>query len=174
MQIYSIGHSTLAGDEFARILRETGIRTAIDVRRFPYSKRHPQFGREVLESTLGEAGIIYAHRPSLGGRRAPRPDSPNIVWRHEAFRGYADYMDTAEFRDALAEALALESPIVFFCAESLWWKCHRRMISDALEARGMRVLHISSNGAFSPHRLTDGAYVVDGEIRYDAGQRKLL
>jgi uncharacterized protein (DUF488 family) len=172
--IYTFGHSTMSGDDFTRILSQTSITTAIDVRRVPGSRRHPQFDQSVVSQLLRRDGILYVHLPELGGRRTPRADSANRVWRQEAFRGYADYMETDEFREALAEALRHEPPLAFFCAESLWWKCHRRLIADALVAAGHAVRHIASSGATTPHALTTGAQIVDGKIRYDGGQRRLV
>lgn len=145
------------------------------MRRFPGSRRHPQFGREALEASLRTAGIAYHWLPELGGRRRPRPDSPHTGWRVEGFRGYADYMDTAEFRDALDRLLTLarEQPSVIMCAEALWWQCHRRLIADALLAAGHQVVHIESPAKASPHRLMPPARLVQGRLSYAAAQPDL-
>lgn len=145
------------------------------MRRFPGSRRHPHFGREALEAILRDAGIAYHWLPELGGRRRPRSDSPHTGWRVEGFRGYADYMDTAEFRDALEHLLTLarEQPTVIMCAESLWWQCHRRLIADALLARGHQVMHIESVTRAAPHRLVPPAHRKDGTLSYAAEQPDL-
>ena len=145
------------------------------MRRFPGSRRHPQFGREALEASLRTAGIAYHWLPELGGRRRPRPDSPHTSWRVEGFRGYADYMDTAEFRDALDRLLTLarEQPSVIMCAEALWWQCHRRLIADALLAAGHQVVHIESPAKASPHRLMPPAGLERGTLSYAAEQPDL-
>lgn len=136
----------------------------VDVRRYPASRRHPQFGRETLAASLAGAGIGYVHEPDLGGRRAARPDSQHTAWRVEAFRGYADHMETPEFAAALARLMrrAAETPTVILCAEAVPWRCHRRLISDALVARGAEVLHILSPGHAEPHELDPNARVLPG------------
>lgn len=167
--VYTIGHSTRAIEAVLALLAREQIELLVDVRSFPGSKRYPQFGREALERSLAAGGIRYVHAPALGGRRAPRPDSPNIAWRNAGFRGYADYMETDEFRSAL-EALvgrAADARTTVMCAEAVPWRCHRSLISDALTARGVEVLHILDAGT-RPHSLTRFARVVNGGIRYGA------
>jgi uncharacterized protein (DUF488 family) len=146
------------------LLAEHGIQVLVDVRRFPASRRHPQFGREALAASLAEMGIEYVHEPDLGGRRAARPGSQHTAWRVEAFRGYADHMETAEFAAALERLIrrAAGIPTVILCAEAVPWRCHRRLISDALVARGVEVLHILGPGHAEPHELDANARVLPG------------
>jgi uncharacterized protein (DUF488 family) len=142
-----------------------------DVRRFPGSRRHPQFNSDTLAQTLGAAGIGYRHFPALGGRRNPAPDSPNTLWREPGFRGYADYAATPDFRAALdaLEALADGQAVAVMCAEAVWWQCHRRIITDYLLADGLAVLHILGAGHAEPAALTPGARRrPDGSLVYPA------
>jgi uncharacterized protein (DUF488 family) len=146
------------------------------VRRTPRSRRHPHFNGDGLAVSLPERGLDYRHLPALGGRRRPRPDSPNGGWEHEAFRGYADYALTEEFAVGLAElcALARERPTAVMCAEALWWRCHRRLIADRLTALGWTVCHIGSDGALTEHVLPEFAEVQgDGTVRYPPAQAAL-
>ncbi len=141
----------------------------MDVRRYPASRRHPQFSRDALAASLARAGIEYVHEPALGGRRAARPDSQHTAWRVEAFRGYADYMETAEFGAALErlKQRAAGTTTAILCAEAVPWRCHRRLISDALVARGLEVLHILGPGHAEPHELDPNARVLpDGRLLY--------
>lgn len=148
--LYTVGHSTRSGGELLALLTARRIATLVDVRRFPASRRHPQFARAALEEALAGAGISYLHEPDLGGRRAPRPGSPHIAWRVAAFRGYADHMATPAFQNALARLIRRAAGergewgerVVVLCAEAVPWRCHRRLIADALVARGIEVLHI--------------------------------
>jgi uncharacterized protein (DUF488 family) len=144
------------------------MRRVLDVRRFPGSRRLPHFSRDALERSLPEQDIDYRHMVELGGRRRTRPDSPNGGWRVEAFRAYADHMTEAGFRDALGEleALARERPSAIVCAEGLWWRCHRRLVADALAVRGWEVRHIMPDGRVSEHALTEFAEVRDGQLVY--------
>ena len=146
-----------------------------DVRRFPGSRRHPHFGREQLEAFLTSRRVQYVWMPELGGRRRPRKDSPHTGWRVEGFRGYADYMETDEFRGAFSQLLDLagRQPTAIMCAEQLWWQCHRRLIADALLARGHEVMHIESAAKASPHRLIPPARIVRGQLSYAAEQAGL-
>jgi uncharacterized protein (DUF488 family) len=161
--IYTIGHSTRSFDEFLALLRREGVQQLADVRRFPASRRYPHFDRAALAASLASSGIEYSHHPALGGRRAPRPDSINVGWRNAGFRGYADYMATREFRQALNELVELgwRAPTALMCAEALPWRCHRTLIADALLVRGLDVRHIL-DATTSPHSLTRFA-VVDGD-----------
>ncbi|HZF07883.1 MAG TPA: DUF488 domain-containing protein [Thermoanaerobaculia bacterium] len=173
--IYTLGHSTRPLAEFLALLDENGIRLLTDVRRYPASRRHPQFSRPALEASLQAAGIDYVHEPDLGGRRATRPDSPNTAWRVAAFRGYADHMNTPEFQSALARLIArgvgaAARPTAILCAEAVPWRCHRRLIADALVARDVPVLHILGPGRLDPHALHPDARVLpDGNLVYPAG-----
>ena len=166
--VFTVGHSTRPIAELLALLAEHGVRTLVDVRRFPGSRRHPQYSRDALAASLAEAGIQYVHEPGLGGRRAARPDSPHTAWRVEAFRGYADYMETPEFQAALerlirrAEDQAEGQTVAILCAEAVPWRCHRRLISDALVARGVQVMHILSPGRAEPHELDPNARLLPG------------
>lgn len=177
MTIHTIGHSTRSGQELLALLRQADVQQVADVRAFPSSRRHPQFNRAALAEWLPEAGIGYVHMPGLGGRRKPAADTPNTGWRESAFQGYADYMASDEFRDALAalETAARERPTAVMCAEAVWWRCHRRLISDALTARGWPVEHLGLGVPPPTHELTDFAVVEpDGTITYPPRQATLL
>ncbi len=169
--VHTIGHSTREFPEFLGLLESQGIRHVVDVRRYPASRRHPQYARALLEQALAAAGIAYTHEQDLGGRRQPRPDSPNTGWRSESFRGYADYMDTDAFQAALGRLIAhaKQSRAAVMCAEAVPWRCHRQLIADALVARGHEVGHILSPERVDAHRLTPFARVgSDGLVRYPA------
>jgi uncharacterized protein (DUF488 family) len=173
---FTIGHSTHALDAFTALLERHGVRRVADVRRFPGSRRHPQFGREALAPGLAARGIGYAHVGALGGRRSVVAGSPNAAWEEAAFQGYADHMASAEFAAGLAEleALAAAAPAAVMCAEALWWQCHRRLVADALVARGWAVDHIGPDGRLAAHELTPFATVDDaGRITYPAAQLRL-
>jgi uncharacterized protein (DUF488 family) len=165
--VFTIGHSTRPIEELLALLAEHGVELLMDVRRYPGSRRHPQYSRDALAGALGAAGISYMHEPRLGGRRAPRPDSPHTAWRVEAFRGYADHMETAEFQEALEELIhrSRETRIAILCAEAVPWRCHRRLISDALVARGLEVRHILGPGRADRHEIDSNARVLEGGRR---------
>jgi uncharacterized protein (DUF488 family) len=148
MSIWTIGHSTRTADEFLQLLRDNSIDRLADIRTIPQSRRHPHFGRDALAGRLAAEGMAYRHFPALGGLRKPRIDSPNSAWKNASFRGYADHMLTATFSDAVGELLDFGEPgrAVVMCAEAVWWRCHRMLLSDALVARGVRVEHILSTG----------------------------
>jgi uncharacterized protein (DUF488 family) len=176
LPVYTIGHSTHELDEFVELLRGPGIELLVDVRRYPKSRRVPQFNDDSLAASFPAKGIEYRHVEALGGRRRPLPDSPNGAWENEGFRGYADYMASDEFRRALAhlERLADEKKIAVMCAEARWTSCHRRLIADALVARGRNVSHIGSRGGVEPHSLTPFAVVgPDRALSYPASQTSL-
>ena len=158
-------------EEFVSLLRQASVVTLVDVRTFPGSRRHPQFGQDALRASLTAAGVAYMHLRGLGGRRDAAPDSPHTALRVAAFRGYADHMTTREFERDLAalEAVASATPTAYMCAETLWWRCHRRMLSDLLTVRGWEVLHILGPGKTEVHRPWDVARVVDGALVYDGG-----
>ena len=170
MTIYTIGHSTRSIDDFIALLRVHEITQLADVRTIPKSRRHPHFAREALERSLPAAGVEYRHFASLGGLRKPRPDSRNTAWRHEGFRGYADYMETPEFASALDElsswAGRAGTRTAVMCAEAMWWQCHRRLLADALLARGLDVRHIMSTAAARPHELTAFARLESAHVSY--------
>jgi uncharacterized protein (DUF488 family) len=171
--IWTIGHSNHSAEVFFGFLEWHQIRTIVDVRAIPRSRRHPQFGRDALLLSAGARDVAYHWMPGLGGRRRSRAGtpSPHVAWEVPAFRAYADYMDTPEFARALAELEheATAARTAFFCAEALWWQCHRRLIADRLVVGGWQVLHIDSGGHAAAHRLPDFARVVDGRLVYDVG-----
>lgn len=162
--VFTVGHSTRSIEELLALLTGHGIEVLVDVRRYPGSRRHPQFSRDSLARSLEEAGIRYVHEPDLGGRRAAHPDSPHTAWRVDAFRGYADHMETPEFKAALERLMRLgdSHAVVILCAEAVPWRCHRRLISDALVARGVEVRHILGAGRTDPHELDSNARVESG------------
>lgn len=167
--IWTVGHSNRLMAELIGLLTEQSISVLADVRRFPGSKRQPQFAKDSLESSLRAAGIGYRHFEALGGRRSrSREDSPNTAWRSASFSAYADHMQTAEFQAALAElmVLAASSQTAILCAEVLPWRCHRQLTADALVARGCDVRHILGARSVRPHRLTEFARVVQEQVTY--------
>jgi uncharacterized protein (DUF488 family) len=172
--IFTIGHSTRTLADFAALLRQVDVELLVDVRSIPRSRTVPQFDEETLPEALAAAGIRYRHLPALGGRRHHRKGAPpsfNTYWRIAAFRDYADYAETDGFRaglDAL-RALARDERCAIMCAEALWWRCHRRIITDYLLAAGARVEHIMGSGQVVPATLTPGAHIMaEGTLRYDA------
>jgi uncharacterized protein (DUF488 family) len=167
--IWTVGHSNVAAEILLDALRSAGVQRLVDVRLFPQSRRNPQFNRDRLAGTLGEAGIEYAHMPSLGGRRTPREDSTNLGLTDEGFRGFADFMATRPFESALRKLVlgANAGPTAIMCAESLPWRCHRSLISDALVARGLRVVHLFG-GREREHELNPGARVERRKVSYPA------
>jgi uncharacterized protein (DUF488 family) len=174
--VWTIGHSTLTADEFVGRLRAHRLEAIADVRRFPGSRRHPQFDGEAMPAWLAEAGIDYAWLPQLGGRRKPVAGSPNTAWRNESFRGYADHLASAEFADGIARLLPLAQArrTALMCAESLWWQCHRALIADVLKVHGVQVLHVAAAEAETAHPYTSAATVVDGELTYGGPQPALF
>ncbi len=169
ISIWTIGHSTRTAEEFVEILLEHQIEVLIDVRSFPGSRRYPHFNREHLSQTLPQAGMEYLHMPELGGRRKSRPESRNIAWQNEGFRGYADYMETADFQKGIETLLevARDRRTTVMCAEAVWWRCHRSLIADYLKARGLEVIHIMSVGKAEPHPYTSVARIIDGRLSYE-------
>ena len=160
-KITTVGHSTRTIDAFLALLREHAIEVLVDVRRYPGSRRNPQFGQAALAVALAGQGIEYRHEPDLGGRRAPRADSPNQAWRNPGFRGYADHMASAEFEDALARVLDLARgrEVALMCAEAHPARCHRRLLSDAALVRGFEVLHAIEPDRTERHELHPDAQV---------------
>jgi len=168
-KIWTIGHSTRGIDIFISLLKENGIKLLADVRSWPGSKRYPQFNKETLAKSLGAAGIRYERFPELGGKRKPKSDSRNSAWRNASFRGYADHMETAEFHKGVERLLDLAreaGPIAIMCAEAVWWRCHRSLISDYLKTRGIEVTHILDAKKIEPHPYTSAARIVNGELSY--------
>ena len=168
--IYTVGHSTHPLDEFVAMLKAHGVAAVADVRRYPRSRRHPHFNDDALAEELPRRGIRYLPFKSLGGRRRPAPDSPNVGWRNESFRGYADYLETDAFKHALAELMeaAAETPTTIMCAEAVPWRCHRSLIADALLVRGWTVLDIMSRTSAPPHAVTPFAKVEGERLVYPA------
>lgn len=168
--IYTVGHSVLSIHDFGALLDSHAIAQVLDVRRYPGSRRHPQFGSEALSAALRDRGIGYAHLPDLGGRRPAAADSRQLGWRNGSFRGYADYMQTEEFDRALLQlrARAVGARTAIMCAEALPWRCHRSLIADALVARGMTVFHIMRDG-IRKHALPSFARVRGVRVEYPGG-----
>jgi uncharacterized protein (DUF488 family) len=170
--VFTIGHSTRTGAELVALLRARGVQVLVDVRRYPVSRRHPQFGRDRLAAALGASGVTYVHEPDLGGHREPRPGSPNTALR-DAFRGYADHMATADFAAALErlESRARAATVAVMCAEADPLKCHRRLLSDVLAHRGWAVRHVLGPAAVRDHVPTAGTRVgPDGALVYPAAR----
>jgi uncharacterized protein (DUF488 family) len=168
--LLTVGHGTLAAEALTSLLVGAGVRRLVDVRTAPGSRRHPHLGRAEMARWLPEAGIAYRWERDLGGWRKAAPNSPNVVLRHAGFRGYADHMASAAFGAALDRLLAEAETetTAAVCSESLWWRCHRRLLADAaVLARGFAVAHLLHNGRLEEHRVTEGARVRDGIVVYD-------
>ncbi|MEX2226128.1 MAG: DUF488 domain-containing protein [Dehalococcoidia bacterium] len=170
VELWTVGHSTRTFDEFVSMLTAWRIETLVDVRTVPRSRRHPHFNSDALAAALPERSIAYVHLPELGGFRKPRADSANMAWQNESFRGYADYMLTADFAAALERLIALAgaSRAAIMCAEAVPWRCHRSLIADALTARGHSVDHIMSASNADTHRMTRFARIEHGRVTYPA------
>jgi uncharacterized protein (DUF488 family) len=168
IELWTFGHSTRAIEDSIEALTSFDVRVLADVRSFPGSRRYPQFNQENLKLSLAEAAIDYRHFPELGGRRRARPDSQNLAWRNESFRGYADYMETKGFRDGIHRLLEIArvSRAAVMCSEAVWWRCHRSLISDYLKAKGIEVNHIMGARKSQPHPFTSAARIVNGELSY--------
>jgi len=166
--VWTIGHATRALSDFVALLAEHGIGQLVDVRTIPRSRHNPQFNRDTFPRALAEAGVGYAHMPGLGGLRRPRADSTNTGWRNAGFRGYADYMETAEFEQNLAALIGLAGrrATAIMCAEAVPWRCHRSLIADALTARSLPVTHVLGPGAAREHVLTPWARVDGMRVSY--------
>jgi uncharacterized protein (DUF488 family) len=162
--VYTIGHGARPGEELLQTLAEARVETLVDVRRFPGSRRHPQFSQAALADALESAGIAYRHAVELGGRRTGEPGEEHFACiREAAFRSYAARMGTDVWQEALAAALAEPAPC-FMCAETLWWRCHRRLIAELLYARGHEVVHLIRPKQRQPHRLYDESDVRNGHL----------
>ena len=174
--IFTIGHSTRTFDEFLNLLKAHQVRALADVRLIPRSRRFPHFNDDAMESSLQAAGIQYVGMKSLGGRRRAQPDSTNLAWKNEAFRGYADFMQTEEFQRALEDLMSLAASKItcIMCAEAVPWRCHRQLIADALVARGWQVIDILSATSAKPHALTKFARVRDERVDYPASEQTLF
>jgi len=173
--VLTVGHSTRALDGFIRLVKAHGVTRVVDVRTIPRSRHNPQFNGDTLPDALPAAGIAYTHVRALGGLRHTRTDSPNTGWRNSSFRGYADYMETPEFDEALNELveLARHDRIAIMCAEAVPWRCHRSLIADGLSVRGITVEHIMSEAHRDPHRLTPFAKVDGARVTYPGNQGQL-
>ena len=179
--VRTVGHGTLAADDFAALLTAAGVGSVVDVRRYPGSRRHPQFGRPAMEAWLPDHGLGYRWLPALGGRRTPAPDSPNTALRNDQFRGYADHMASEEFATGVEELLGVAAgapvagSVAVMCAEAVWWRCHRRLLADHLVAvRGVAVRHLFHDGRLADHRPSPEARVVDDRLVYDVGMQQGL
>jgi uncharacterized protein (DUF488 family) len=166
--VLTVGHSTRPLGEFIDLLRHHGVTLVVDVRTIPRSRHNPQYNIETLPAALAEAGIEYRHLPRLGGLRRTRRDSPNTAWRNASFRGFADYMQTDDFEAGLQELLDLtrRAQVALMCAEAVPWRCHRSLIADALQARGVQVAHVLGSEAPRPHTLSVIARVDGTRVTY--------
>lgn len=168
----TVGHGTLPDRELVSLLEGAGVSRLVDVRSFPGSRRNPQFGRAEMERWLPAAGIAYAWLPALGGRRRPVRGSEHVALRHDAFRAYADHMATAAFRTGVDELVTMAgaAPTAVLCSESVWWRCHRRLLADHLVlVDGVEVHHLMHDGRLTPHRPTDGVRLAEDRLVYDVG-----
>ena len=171
-RLYTIGHGTLPIEEFLAVLDGVGVRCLVDIRSYPGSRRNPQFGQEAMEVSVPAAGIEYRWLRALGGRRRPSPHSRHLALRHEAFRAYADHMESDEFRGGVAELLraAAAMPTAVMCSESVWWRCHRRLLADHLVlVEGVEVIDLMHDGRHVEHRVTEGARREGDDVVYDDG-----
>ena len=194
MKIWTIGHSTRSIENFVSLLKKNEIKLLADVRSLPGSKRYPQFNKDGLEKSLSAHGIRYEHFPELGGRRKPNTASRNTAWRNASFRGYADYMEREEFHKGVERLLAFARndglgsrrndrdgsktvtpwSAAIMCAEAVWWRCHRALISDYLKTRGIEVMHILDANKVEPHPFTSAAHIVDGSLSYASEDDRLI
>ncbi len=173
--ILTIGHSTRPMEELVTLLLENGVRRIVDVRTIPRSRHNPQFNRDTLPETLVENDIEYTHMPGLGGLRRTRTDSQNRGWHNDAFRGFADYMQTGEFAENIEKLMEFgrRERVAVMCAEALPWRCHRSLIADALLVRGARVIHIMGKGKLIVHELTPFARIDGVTITYPSETSKM-
>ena len=172
LTIWTIGHSTRTLGEFLELLIVNAIEALADVRRFPASRKHPHFDQDALRHSLPVDEVEYVPLPELGGRRRPRPDSHNTVWRNASFRGYADYMETEGFRAGIERLLELahRKRTAVMCAEAVWWRCHRSLIADYLKAAGVCVRHIIDGTNSEIHPYTSASHFRDGKLSYSPGE----
>ena len=167
--VWTIGHSTRSAEEFIQILNAHQIEALVDVRSFPGSRRYPHFNRAELTQLLKDAGVDYSHAPELGGRRRPNPRSKNTAWKNASFRAYADHMETEEFEKGIQNLLRLSQTkrTAIMCAEALWWRCHRSLISDHLKANEVEVIHIVDQKTTQAHPYTSAARIIDDRLSYE-------
>lgn len=175
LRLSTVGHGTLDAGRFATLLVASGVEVLVDVRSHPGSRRHPHFGRAAMEQWVPTSGIRYRWEPRLGGRRRTRPDSPHVALRNASFRGYADHMASEEFRAGLDDVLAeaVRARVAVMCSESLWWRCHRRLIADRLVAAGGVVRHILPDGSSELHQVWDLARPAGDGLVYPPEQGEL-
>lgn len=169
--IHTMGHGTLPDARFADLVVGAGITRVVDIRSFPGSRRNPQFGQDAMRQWLPEHGLAYGWIRELGGRRRPSPESVHTSLRHSAFRAYADHMDTAEFRGGVTALLGLAKvePVAVMCSESVWWRCHRRLLADHLQLlHDVQVSHLMPDGRIAAHPPTPGVRVTGDRLVYDA------
>jgi uncharacterized protein (DUF488 family) len=174
--VFTLGHSTLPIERFMGVLQIYGIEQLVDIRTIPRSRHNPQFNNSTLAASLSTQHLEYAHIQALGGLRGARKDSPNTGWRNASFRGYADYMQTDEFQDALEGLIHLSrrKRVAIMCAEAVPWRCHRSLVADALWVRGIPVVEILSESSYRMHTLTPFAHVEGARITYPSDQATLL
>jgi uncharacterized protein (DUF488 family) len=168
--VHTFGHGTLPTEEFTDVLSHAHIGRIVDVRSFPGSRHNPQFGRQEMERWLPDAGIDYIWMKDLGGRRRPVPESRHVALRNDSFRAYADYMETSAFLAGVGELMTVcrDQSVAVMCSESLWWRCHRRLLADHLVAiRHVEVLHLMHDGRVTVHPLTPGVRVDGSTLVYD-------
>lgn len=167
--VWTIGHSTRTFEHFTSMLQSFHIEIVPDIRSFPGSRRYPHFNKEALEILLPDKGINYVHLKKLGGRRPVQPGSKNTVWKHPAFRGYADYMETDDFKEGIRqlEEIAVNERTAYMCSEAVWWRCHRALVSDHLKVNGWRVYHIMEIGKEEEHPYTKPAKIIHGKLSYE-------
>jgi uncharacterized protein (DUF488 family) len=168
--IWTVGHSTHPIDKFITMLKSFNIEALVDIRTYPGSRRYPHFNKENLSQSLLSENIRYDHFIELGGRRKPSDNSPNTAWRHPAFRGYADHMQSTDFVAAVnrLEGLAKKFRTVYMCSEATWWRCHRALLSDLLKSRGWNVHHIMGELKSTLHPYTSPAKIIQGELFYNS------
>jgi uncharacterized protein (DUF488 family) len=172
VRIYTVGHGTLPADEFTSLVENAGLEAIVDVRSYPGSRHNPQFNREALESWLPEGGLGYSWQRELGGRRPAQPASQHTALRNDSFRGYADHMESDEFAAGVERLLtqAARRETAVMCSESVWWRCHRRLLADhLLLVRDVEVVHLMHDGRRTPHAITDGARRDGNTVVYDVG-----
>ena len=170
--IYTIGHSTRTIETFIALLQSFNVTQLVDVRHFPASRKYPHFNKEALAQSLADCSIGYFHIEALGGRRKARPDSINTAWRHAAFKGYADYMETNAFKGGIQqlEEMALKAPTAYMCSEAVWWRCHRRLLADHLVlVHEVVVEHLFHDGRLARHEPTPEARRSGDHVVYDVG-----
>lgn len=167
-RLHTVGHGTLGEQDFGDLLHRAGVADVVDIRSFPGSRRNPQFGKDELARWLPPAGLGYAWCRSLGGRRKPTPDSRHVALRHPAFRAYADHMESEEFLAGVDHLLGKGDDAVVMCSESLWWRCHRRLVADHLTLlHGVEVVHAMHDGRCPRHSPTEGVRVEGDHLVYD-------